>query len=997
MPIRINNPAITEKEKSVNHLIKYQVGKIRKLNSTGSDEKVVAEEVRKLHILVSENNFSVRDLRFGSIQEDADEFIGVFLNCLNDERGPFFESSLITPTNEEKRKRLKANSLSGQNTSVIKVPLGKNLKISELFKTYQEEETVDKDNWYEFSMDGGEKQKLPTSKKLSVFVQDDKKEIYLQLKRFEVKKDVSGNIIYDESGRPTMNKISSDIDVDNIQIPVVEGLGFTEKTYSVYDDKKKESVKCEYQECEEIDASKCKKATYEPTAFVIHSGSTLHGGHYYSYVKEREYNGSGSWYCYNDSSRSKVEEAEAKKAMKQAYIVKYSPRGVDNKVDLPRAYDGRAWSKNLGNTCWANSSIAIVARSKSSKKYENIVLDDKSKKLYETITECKHDHVLRSGNEAGVKAKINFLKNDILDQKVDVVVNAGNAKLDMGTSAGGLSGAFHKDIGVAALVKALTELNSGVTDAGNNLEKGKVAVVTVDEINNINPQSKIKKNAQYIIHAVGPNCGSEEGYHKNKKVMDEALEKAYSASFDKALELRARTIAIPALSVGLFHFPKDEAAKIIAKVLHKYEDKFEAISFCCTGPEADIVDKVSKIYKEDPSKDKEAEKKPKEEADKKAQEEAKKRKSKEESDKEPKPDLKRNKKTSTEEKDPGSSLKRKSDSEEKKLTSSILKKEGSPSLEKTTADKPNPQIKKVRFKKASSDQGSERQEGRGSEQHKGLDSRNLAGDSGKKPTDNSRDSHSSNSRDSNSDQSFSKQRRSITTSEERVVEELRNCITDNLNKVFKEKSPEAPETIKLITKKSAEVESQISDEVKNIKPVEYVEKGKENHEEFSQYVNNKYKDVQIKSLKQYSPNPPTIETLELVEKEIQNQGKVFDSKLARALNNLRKVPEHLGKDEVDVENTWKSLTTLDRRVLVDYHNISKGSNIDFISLYKEAKDGEKAELTVDSKNYVLDSSELKGIKEILSNAAESLQSLPKGEVTNPVVQKLINKTERERS
>jgi len=379
-------------------------------------------------------------------------------------------------------------------------------------------------------------------------------------------------------------------------------------------------------------------------------------------------------------------------------------------------------------------------------------------------------------------------------------------------------------------------------------------------------------------------------------------------------------------------------------------------------------------------KDKEAEKKAKEEADKKAKEEQE-RKAKEESDKKSNSEPKGKKKPIE------------ADSEEKKLTFSILKKEGSPSLEKTTADKPNPQIKKVRFKEDSFDQGSERQEGRSSEQHKGLDSRKLAGDSGKKPTDNSRDSHSSNSRDSNSDQSFSKQRRSITTSEEQVVEELRNCITYNLNKVFEEKSPEAPETIKLITKKSAEVESQISDKVKKIKPVEYVEEGKEDHKKFRQYVEKKYEGFHIESLEQYSSNSISIKTLELVEKEIQNQGKVFDNKLARALNNLRKVPEHLGKDEVDVENTWKSLTTLDRRVLVDYHNISKGSDIDFMSLYEEAKDGEKAELTVDSKNYVFNPKKIEDMKNILSNAAADI---PKNLVTNPVVEKLIDSKDRSR-
>ena len=187
--------------------------------------------------------------------------------------------------------------------------------------------------------------------------------------------------------------------------------------------------------------------------------------------------------------------------------------------------------------------------------------------------------------------------------------------------------------------------------------------------------------------------------------------------------------------------------------------------------------------------------------------------------------------------------------------------------------------------------------------------------------------------------------------------------------------------------------SKISEEAKNIKQIDYLEEGEKDHKEFRKYVEKKYEGVHIKRLEQYSSNLVTIETLELVEKEIQNQDKVFDNKLARALNNLRKVPEHLGKDEFDLENTWKSLTTLDRRVLVDYYNISKVSNIDFMSLYKEAKDDEKTELTVDSKNYVLDSSKLKGIKEILSNAAADI---PKNMVTNPVVEKLIDSKARGR-
>ena len=490
-----------------------------------------------------------------------------------------------------------------------------------------------------------------------------------------------------------------------------------------------------------------------------------------------------------------------------------------------------------------------------------------------------------------------------------------------------MSAAFHKDIGTEALAEALAVQNNDILDHGTaNLENGKVAVVNVSEIRGINSTSRIKNNAKIIIHAVGPDCSSG-AYKNNAKDRKDALRQAYEATFEKAKELRVKTIAVPALSVGPFAFPEVEAAEIIADVMKKYENNFDEIRLCCKGKAGSMEDKDFVKLVEDhyngvspkpgsaKKKDSESEAKRKakeDEAKKDQEEEVKKRKAKEEADRKAK-----------EEAD------KESDYEKKKPTSSSRKKEELPS-----SKKPNTKKKKVSFEEDSPQKDSGRRDGPGSEQHRGQDSRNLARDSGKKPKDNSRDSHLSTSRDYNSDQSISNQRRSLPTSEERVVEVLRGNIADNLDK-FSE--AEAPETIKLIANKSAEVESQISDKAKNIDPVEYVEKGKKGHEEYSQYVKEKYEGVQIESLEQNSSNIISLKTLELVEKEIQNQDKVFDNKLARALNNLRKVPEHLDKDKVDIENTWKSLTTLDRRVLVDYHNISKGSNIDFMSFYKEAK------------------------------------------------------------
>ncbi len=126
-------------------------------------------------------------------------------------------------------------------------------------------------------------------------------------------------------------------------------------------------------------------------------------------------------------------------------------------------------------------------------------------------------------------------------------------------------------------------------------------------------------------------------------------------------------------------------------------------------------------------------------------------------------------------------------------------------------------------------------------------------------------------------------------------------------------------------------------------------------------------------------------TKKLITKEIDRQDKVFSNKLVRALNRLRESPKDLNSEE----KTWKNLTTLDRRVLVDYYNKNHDVKIDFQSLYKEAKVDQKEELTVNSQGYVFDSTKIDNLKDIMSYAAKAI---PKNSIENPVVKKLAEKS-----
>jgi len=138
---------------------------------------------------------------------------------------------------------------------------------------------------------------------------------------------------------------------------------------------------------------------------------------------------------------------------------------------------------------------------------------------------------------------IQIVQGDITIEEVDGIVNAANEYLQHG---GGVARTISKQ-GGHAIQK---ESDAWVQEHG--------------QVSHANPAwtSGGRLPAKYVIHAVGPVWG--DGDEESK------LEAAATGSLRVADELRCSSIALPAISTGIFGFPKDRAAEIIFSAIEKY-------------------------------------------------------------------------------------------------------------------------------------------------------------------------------------------------------------------------------------------------------------------------------------------------------------------------------------------------------------------------------------------------------------------------------------------
>lgn len=147
--------------------------------------------------------------------------------------------------------------------------------------------------------------------------------------------------------------------------------------------------------------------------------------------------------------------------------------------------------------------------------------------------------------------KLEICIGDLTEEPVDAIVNAANAYLQHG---GGVAGAIVRKGGSVIqresdewirLHQRVQHASPALTGAGN-------------------------LPAKHIIHAVGPIWGEGD---EDRKLME-----AVKGSLDLANSLKLESIAFPAISTGIYGFPKERAARIITQTIQQWMDQKIAAS-----------------------------------------------------------------------------------------------------------------------------------------------------------------------------------------------------------------------------------------------------------------------------------------------------------------------------------------------------------------------------------------------------------------------------------
>jgi O-acetyl-ADP-ribose deacetylase len=153
-----------------------------------------------------------------------------------------------------------------------------------------------------------------------------------------------------------------------------------------------------------------------------------------------------------------------------------------------------------------------------------------------------------------VAVRIEAAQADISTARVDAIVNAANEALQLGS---GVAGAIRRRGG--------SEIQSECDRIGH-CAVGNAVVTGGGDL-----------PAKWVIHAVGPVWRG--GMHGE----DDLLESAVRAALQRAEEIGARSVALPAISAGVFGFPLYRAARISVATAREFARSartVEVILFC---------------------------------------------------------------------------------------------------------------------------------------------------------------------------------------------------------------------------------------------------------------------------------------------------------------------------------------------------------------------------------------------------------------------------------
>ncbi len=160
--------------------------------------------------------------------------------------------------------------------------------------------------------------------------------------------------------------------------------------------------------------------------------------------------------------------------------------------------------------------------------------------------------------------KLKLLQGDITKLDVDAIVNAANSSL---LGGGGVDGAIHR-AGGPAILEACKKIRS----IQGGCPTGEAVITTAGNM-----------PARFVIHTVGPIWNPSD-----PERMDALLANCYTNSLLLAAKNNVEQIAFPNISTGVYHFPKERAARIAIQSCQRFilsEKSITAVIFVCFDEE----------------------------------------------------------------------------------------------------------------------------------------------------------------------------------------------------------------------------------------------------------------------------------------------------------------------------------------------------------------------------------------------------------------------------